>query len=98
METQLRDRLAVLETKMDMSREDRAKIHMAIEHVRRDVDEVKTDNMERMNEIMDKINQIDNKLSKYTGFWGGIVMVAGAVWSFFALFWKSIQLKFGLGS
>lgn len=92
------ERLAVLESKMDASKDDRANIRLSVENVRRDVDNLRQENLDRMDEIVDKINSIDLKLSKYTGFWGGIVMVVGAVWSFLHLFWKPIAAKLGLGN
>lgn len=89
-QTRTNERLAVLESLMQGSKEDRAEIKLTLA-----VD--RTDTREALDEIKASIERINHQLARYTGFWGGIVLLSGAVWTFFSLFWKTISLKLGLG-
>lgn len=90
-QTRTLERLAVLESLMQQSKEDRAKIKESIE-------DVKSDTLDRLETINSNIESIKQDLAKYTGFWGGIMLLGGAVWAFFSLFWKSLSIKLGIGA
>ena len=89
-QTRTLERLAVLESLMQQSKEDRTKIKDSIELV-------KSDTLDRLETITQRLEDIKQDLAKYTGFWGGVMLLGGAVWAFFSLFWKALSVKLGIG-
>lgn len=52
-----------------------------------------TELKDEFRKVIESINGMKEELSKYRGFWGGIIIVCSALWAFLTLAWESIWAR-----
>lgn len=77
-------RIAVLEHKADEGKEERGAIKKSVESLRGE-----------FSIFGDTLNGMREELARYRGFWGGAMLVIGALWAFGKLTWDwfAAQMK-----
>lgn len=64
-----------------------------LEQLARQANEDREDMKACIHAVQDTLNQMREELAKYRGFWGGAMLVAGAVWAFITLAWDWLHAQ-----